>query len=220
MNVGGTRLMMQLAGEYGAERFVLVSSDKAVEPSSVMGATKRVCELLATSRRGAATRYTVVRFGNVLASRGSVVPTFAKQIDMGGPVTITDPDMSRYFMSISEAASLVVQAANFTTGNDVFLLDMGEEINIADLARRMIRSARPAPRGRHPDRGDRPAPRREAARGAPQRRRAHPADAPSAGGPRAGHALAANAAELEAPSTSCWARRRMATAGGPLACSG
>jgi FlaA1/EpsC-like NDP-sugar epimerase/O-antigen ligase len=146
VNVGGTRLMMQLAGEYGAERFVLVSSDKAVEPSSVMGATKRVCELLATSRNRRRTLFTAVRFGNVLASRGSVVPTFAKQIDMGGPVTITDPDMSRYFMSISEAASLVVQAANFTTGNDVFLLDMGEEINIADLARRMIRL-----RGLRPD---------------------------------------------------------------------
>jgi nucleoside-diphosphate-sugar epimerase len=139
VNVGGTRLMMQLAGEYGAERFVLVSSDKAVEPSSVMGATKRVCELLGAAPRSGRTRYTVVRFGNVLASRGSVVPTFAKQIDMGGPVTITDPEMSRYFMSISEAASLVVQAASYTTGSDIFLLDMGEEINIADLARRMIR---------------------------------------------------------------------------------
>ncbi|MFN8634511.1 MAG: polysaccharide biosynthesis protein [Chloroflexota bacterium] len=147
VNVGGTRQVMQLAGEYGAERFVLVSSDKAVEPSSVMGATKRVCELLAASRRTSSrTLYTAVRFGNVLASRGSVVPTFARQIDMGGPVTITDPDMSRYFMSIQEAASLVVQAASFTTGNDVFLLDMGEEINIADLARRMIRL-----RGLRPD---------------------------------------------------------------------
>ena len=147
VNVGGTRLMMQLAGEYGAERFVLVSSDKAVEPSSVMGATKRVCELPGDlPERHRRTLFTAVRFGNVLASRGSVVPTFAKQIDMGGPVTITDPDMSRYFMSISEAASLVVQAANFTTGNDVFLLDMGEEINIADLARRMIRL-----RGLRPD---------------------------------------------------------------------
>jgi FlaA1/EpsC-like NDP-sugar epimerase len=139
VNVGGTRLVMQLAGEVGVERFVLVSSDKAVEPSSVMGATKRVCELLGTASRGTRTRYTAVRFGNVLASRGSVVPTFAKQIDMGGPITITDPAMSRYFMSISEAASLIVQAAAFTGGSDVFLLDMGEEINIADLARRMIR---------------------------------------------------------------------------------
>jgi FlaA1/EpsC-like NDP-sugar epimerase/tetratricopeptide (TPR) repeat protein len=139
VNVGGTRLMMLLAGEYGVERFVLVSSDKAVEPSSVMGATKRVCELLGMVTRAGKTRYTAVRFGNVLASRGSVVPTFAKQIDMGGPVTITDPAMSRYFMSISEAASLIVQAASFTGGSDVFLLDMGEEINIADLARRMIR---------------------------------------------------------------------------------
>jgi len=139
VNVGGTRLMMRLAGEYGVERFVLVSSDKAVEPSSVMGATKRVCELLGTTARSGRTQYTAVRFGNVLASRGSVVPTFAKQIDMGGPITITDPEMSRYFMSISEAASLIVQAASFTAGGDVFLLDMGEEINIADLARRMIR---------------------------------------------------------------------------------
>ena len=139
VNVGGTRLMMQLAGEYGVERFVLVSSDKAVEPSSVMGATKRVCELLGTVTRSVGTRYTAVRFGNVLASRGSVVPTFAKQIDMGGPITITDPAMSRYFMSIAEAASLIVQAASFTDGGDVFLLDMGEEINILDLARRMIR---------------------------------------------------------------------------------
>jgi FlaA1/EpsC-like NDP-sugar epimerase len=139
VNIGGTRLVMRLAEEYGAERFVLVSSDKAVEPSSVMGATKRVCELLGTSMRRDRTRFTAVRFGNVLASRGSVVPTFAKQIDMGGPVTITDPAMSRYFMSISEAASLIVQAATYTIGSDVFLLDMGEEINVADLARRMIR---------------------------------------------------------------------------------
>ena len=146
VNVGGTRLMMRLAGEFAAERFVLVSSDKAVEPSSVMGASKRVCELIGTAMRGQRTLYTAVRFGNVLASRGSVVPTFTKQIDMGGPVTITDPSMSRYFMSISEAASLIVQAANFTTGNDVFLLDMGEEINILDLARRLIRL-----RGLRPD---------------------------------------------------------------------
>ncbi|MGE3913156.1 MAG: polysaccharide biosynthesis protein [Chloroflexota bacterium] len=146
VNVGGTRLMMRLAGEFGAERFVLVSSDKAVEPSSVMGASKRVCELIGTAMKAPQTLYTAVRFGNVLASRGSVVPTFTRQIDMGGPITITDPSMSRYFMSISEAASLIVQAANFTTGNDVFLLDMGEEINILDLARRLIRL-----RGLRPD---------------------------------------------------------------------
>ena len=102
-----------------------------------MGATKRSASCWGRRRRPR--RYLAVRFGNVLASRGSVVPTFAKQIDMGGPVTITDPAMSRYFMSISEAASLIVQAASFTGGSDVFLLDMGEEINILDLARRMIR---------------------------------------------------------------------------------
>ncbi|MDP8924962.1 MAG: SDR family NAD(P)-dependent oxidoreductase, partial [Chloroflexota bacterium] len=146
VNVGGTRLMMQLAAETGAERFVLVSSDKAVEPSSVMGATKRVCELLGASMPPGRTRFTAVRFGNVLASRGSVVPTFAKQIDLGGPVTITDPEMKRYFMSVAEASSLIIQAANFTRGGDVFLLDMGEEMNVAELARRMIRL-----RGLRPD---------------------------------------------------------------------
>ncbi|MCC6174588.1 MAG: SDR family NAD(P)-dependent oxidoreductase [Chloroflexi bacterium] len=146
VNVGGTRLMLELAAAYPAERFVLVSSDKAVEPSSVMGATKRVCELLGGAMPPSRTRYTAVRFGNVLASRGSVVPTFRKQIDMGGPVTITDPNMSRYFMSIGEASSLIIQAASFTSGNDVFLLDMGEELNVAELARRMIRL-----RGLRPD---------------------------------------------------------------------
>ncbi len=146
VNVGGTRLAMELAAEYGADRFVLVSTDKAVEPSSVMGATKRVCELLAAAMPPSATRFTAVRFGNVLASRGSVVPTFAKQIDMGGPVTITDAEMARYFMSVAEASSLIIQAASFTEGGDVFILDMGEEMNIADLARRMIRL-----RGLRPD---------------------------------------------------------------------
>ena len=139
VNVGGTRLLTRMAAEFGVETFVLVSTDKAVEPSNVYGATKRVCELMTAAMRSDRTRFTVVRFGNVLASRASVVPTFAKQIDMGGPVTITDPEMSRYFMSISEAASLIIQAANYTHGGDVFLLEMGEEMNIAELARRMIR---------------------------------------------------------------------------------
>jgi len=146
VNVGGTQLMMQLAARVSAERFVLVSSDKAVEPSSIMGATKRVCELLGGAMPAGRTRFTAVRFGNVLASRGSVVPTFTKQIDMGGPVTITDPEMKRYFMSVGEASSLIIQAANFTDGGDVFLLDMGEEMNVAELARRMIRL-----RGLRPD---------------------------------------------------------------------
>ncbi|MFN8523171.1 MAG: polysaccharide biosynthesis protein [Chloroflexota bacterium] len=146
VNVGGTRAVMRLAAEVGAERFVLVSSDKAVEPSSVMGATKRVCELMAGAMGGTKTLFTAVRFGNVLASRGSVVPTFNRQIDMGGPVTITDPRMQRYFMSLTEAASLVIQAANFTEGGDTFILDMGEELNMLDLARRLIRL-----RGLRPD---------------------------------------------------------------------
>ncbi len=146
VNVGGTLLAMTLAEEHGAERFVLVSSDKAVAPSSVMGATKRICELLAATMPPGRTRFTAVRFGNVLASRGSVVPTFSKQIDLGGPVTVTDSRMARYFMSLSEASSLIIQAANYTEGGDVFILDMGEEINVAELARRMIRL-----RGLRPD---------------------------------------------------------------------
>ncbi|MBA2447689.1 MAG: polysaccharide biosynthesis protein [Chloroflexi bacterium] len=146
VNVGGTRLVMELASEYGAERFVLVSSDKAVDPSSVMGATKRVCEMLGAAMPSVRTRFAAVRFGNVLGSRGSVVPTFSKQIDLGGPVTITDPSMARYFMSVAEASSLIIQAANYTEGGDVFILDMGEEIKVAELARRMIRL-----RGLRPD---------------------------------------------------------------------
>ena len=146
VNVGATRLAMELAAEYGCERFVLVSSDKAVEPSSVMGATKRVCELLGVIVPAGRTLFTSVRFGNVLASRGSVVPTFSKQIDLGGPVTVTDPEMARYFMSLSEAASLIIQAANYTAGGDLFILDMGEEMTVGELARRMIRL-----RGLRPD---------------------------------------------------------------------
>ncbi len=140
VNVAGTLNIAELACRCGAERFVLISTDKAVSPTSVMGATKRLGELMISSLAcGAQTLCTGVRFGNVLGSRGSVVPTFEKEIERGGPLTITHPEMTRYFMSISEAVSLVIQAATLTQGGDLFVLDMGEQIRIEELALRLIR---------------------------------------------------------------------------------
>jgi len=160
VNILGTMIVAQLAARYAAERFVFISTDKAVNPCSIMGATKRIGELLITnggwqiagskqsaivdrpsaiSHQPSATLFTAVRFGNVLGSRGSVVPTFAHQIQRGGPVTVTDPEMTRYFMSLSEAVSLIIQAASLTEGGDIFMLDMGQEIRIEDLAHKMIR---------------------------------------------------------------------------------
>jgi FlaA1/EpsC-like NDP-sugar epimerase len=142
VNIIGTRNLAVLAHEFRVERFVLISTDKAVNPSSVMGATKRVCELilhLISQQTGCQTLFTAVRFGNVLGSRGSVVPTFERQIDNGGPITVTHPDMTRYFMSIPEAVNLIIHAACMTAGNDVFILRMGEEVRIVELAERMIR---------------------------------------------------------------------------------
>jgi FlaA1/EpsC-like NDP-sugar epimerase len=142
VNIGGTRNLAELAQQYEIERFVLISTDKAVNPTSVMGASKRICELLLramSQQPGNKTVYTSVRFGNVLGSRGSVVPTFNQQIDRGGPITITHKDMTRYFMTIPEAVNLVIHAACLTQGNEVFLLKMGEEVRILDLAERMIR---------------------------------------------------------------------------------
>jgi FlaA1/EpsC-like NDP-sugar epimerase len=138
-NVIGTYNLATVAERFGAEQLVLISTDKAVRPTSLMGATKRAAERVLRSMGGGRTRFTIVRFGNVLGSRGSVVPIFKRQIEMGGPVTVTHPDVVRFFMTIPEAVELVLQASAVSRGNDVFHLDMGEPVRIADLAENMIR---------------------------------------------------------------------------------
>lgn len=140
-NVLGTRNVAEAAANHGAERFVMVSTDKAVNPANVMGASKRLAELVvqAMQARGTGTRFVSVRFGNVLGSRGSVIPIFKKQIAQGGPVTVTHPEMRRYFMTIPEAVQLIIQAGAMGKGGEVFVLDMGEPVRIADLARDLIR---------------------------------------------------------------------------------
>jgi len=141
VNVLGTLNVIRAARSYQADRFVLISTDKAVRPSSIMGATKRIAELLvlAFAQRSELTDYVAVRFGNVMGSRGSVVPLFMSQIERGGPVTVVHRDMMRYFISIPEAVSLVIQAGSFAGQGSIYMLDMGEEINILELAERMIR---------------------------------------------------------------------------------
>jgi FlaA1/EpsC-like NDP-sugar epimerase len=139
-NVLGTRNVVELCEKYDVKRFVLISSDKAVNPTSYMGATKRVAELVVQDVSCRKKRnFVTVRFGNVLGSRGSVVPFFKRQIELGGPVTITHPEVRRYFMTIPEAVQLVLQAAAMGSGCEVFVLDMGEQIKVVDLARDMIR---------------------------------------------------------------------------------
>jgi FlaA1/EpsC-like NDP-sugar epimerase len=139
-NVVGTMVTATLAGELGVKNFTLISTDKAVRPTNVMGASKRLAEMIlqSLSQESQSTCFSMVRFGNVLGSSGSVVPLFKKQIAAGGPVTVTDERMTRYFMTIPEAAQLVIQAGALAEGGDVFLLDMGEPVRIIDLARNMI----------------------------------------------------------------------------------
>ncbi len=138
-NILGTKNIVEISDKVGVDTFILISTDKAVNPTSVMGASKRIAEMVVRDfNRISKTKFASVRFGNVLGSRGSVVPTFKQQIQKGGPVTVTHPDMTRYFMTIPEAVQLVIQAGAITSGGETFILDMGEPVKIMDLARDMI----------------------------------------------------------------------------------
>jgi FlaA1/EpsC-like NDP-sugar epimerase len=141
-NILGTKNLVDISAEFQLERFVLVSTDKAVRSANVMGASKRIAEMLTLNRNycePSATRFMAVRFGNVVGSVGSVVPLFMKQIERGGPVTVTHPEVNRYFMTIREASQLILQSASMGQGGEVFILDMGTPVKIVDMARDLIR---------------------------------------------------------------------------------
>jgi len=139
-NVFATRKLGELAGEFGATDFVMISTDKAVNPTSIMGASKRIAEIVIQDlNHSYSTNYIAVRFGNVLGSAGSVVPIFREQIERGEPITVTDREMTRYFMTIPEASQLVLQAGALGEGGEIFILDMGQPVKILDLAEDMIR---------------------------------------------------------------------------------
>jgi FlaA1/EpsC-like NDP-sugar epimerase len=145
-NIIGSQTAMEMSVKHHVERFVLVSTDKAVRPTNVMGASKRVTELIMQSSQGGETRLMAVRFGNVIGSSGSVIPVFRRQIELGGPVTVTHPDVNRYFMTIPEAAQMILQAGAMGEGGEVFVLKMGTPVRIADMARDLIRLS-----GKEPD---------------------------------------------------------------------
>ena len=141
VNVGGTKNVAELAIKYGVTKFVMISTDKSVNPSSVMGASKRICEMFIQSKareEGVKTQFVITRFGNVLGSNGSVIPLFTKQIEEGGPVTVTHPDITRYFMTIPEACELVLEAGFMGKANQIYVFDMGEPVKIEYLAQQMI----------------------------------------------------------------------------------